>query len=276
MSKGLSLHIGLNSVDPNHYSGWSGPLVACEADAIDMESICKAAGFNSNTLLTQNGTRSAVINAIQSAAGALTAGDIFALSYSGHGGQLPDLTGDEADLQDETWCLYDGELVDDEIYALLGKIPQGVRVLVFSDSCHSGTVVKKAHYLMKSPRSLVDNIGGGYKAMPDEIALRVYLKNKAFYDKILSDPALKNAQESVNASVILISGCLDSQLSADGAFNGLFTGTLKRVWSNGGFRGSYRDFHKTILLRMPPDQSPDFYTVGQQSAAFEAQKPFTV
>ena len=30
---GLSLHVGLNAVDPAHYAGWSGPLNACEADA---------------------------------------------------------------------------------------------------------------------------------------------------------------------------------------------------------------------------------------------------
>lgn len=38
------------------------------------------------------------------------------LSYSGHGGQLPDLNGDESDGRDETWCFFDGELVDDELY----------------------------------------------------------------------------------------------------------------------------------------------------------------
>ena len=33
--KGVSLHVGLNKVDPQHYAGWSGPLNACEADAED-------------------------------------------------------------------------------------------------------------------------------------------------------------------------------------------------------------------------------------------------
>ena len=31
-ARGVSLHIGLNSVDPKHYGGWSGDLVACEFD----------------------------------------------------------------------------------------------------------------------------------------------------------------------------------------------------------------------------------------------------
>ena len=36
MTRAQSLHIGLNSVNPRHYAGWSGELMACEADARDM------------------------------------------------------------------------------------------------------------------------------------------------------------------------------------------------------------------------------------------------
>jgi hypothetical protein len=37
MARGISLHIGLNRVDPDHYDGWDGALTACEFDAEDME-----------------------------------------------------------------------------------------------------------------------------------------------------------------------------------------------------------------------------------------------
>lgn len=42
MPKGFYLHVGLNSVDPKHYSGWSGNLTTCEADAEDVELIAKS------------------------------------------------------------------------------------------------------------------------------------------------------------------------------------------------------------------------------------------
>ena len=74
----------------------------------------------------------------------LVSGDILLLTYSGHGGQIPDVTGEETDKLDETWCLYDGQLIDDEMYLELSRFAAGVRVLVFSDSCHSGTVVRAA------------------------------------------------------------------------------------------------------------------------------------
>ncbi|MEO8121416.1 MAG: hypothetical protein ABI606_19085 [Rhodoferax sp.] len=35
-TQGLALHIGLNSVSDAAYSGWSGPLAACEFDANNM------------------------------------------------------------------------------------------------------------------------------------------------------------------------------------------------------------------------------------------------
>ena len=45
MAQGISVHIGLNRVDPAQYEGWDGQLAACEADAKDMEALAKAQGF---------------------------------------------------------------------------------------------------------------------------------------------------------------------------------------------------------------------------------------
>lgn len=57
MSRGLSLHVGLNAVDPHHYAGWSGPLNACEADARDMKAIAQSQGFQASLLLTAQARR---------------------------------------------------------------------------------------------------------------------------------------------------------------------------------------------------------------------------
>ena len=143
MAIGISLHIGLNSVDATHYQGWEGKLAACEADAKDMAKLAKAQKFKGATLLTKAATSAAVIGGIQDAASKLHTGDIFFLTYSGHGGQVPDTNGDETeDGFDETWVLYDRELIDDELYALWGSFEVGVRIAVLSDSCHSGSVLR--------------------------------------------------------------------------------------------------------------------------------------
>lgn len=278
MAKGQALTIGLNAVDPRHYQGWSGELNACEADAQDMAEIAKSQKFSVKSLLTKAATRAKVTGEILKAAKALTKGDIFMLTYSGHGGQVPDVNGDEPDAQDETWCLYDGELVDDEIYAHLGKFAQGVRILVFSDSCHSGTVVKMAYYqgttAARSSGLVAQAIR--YRFMPPDVALRTYRANKSFYDKILKNIRQKDAKEALKASVVLISGCQDNQLSSDGDFNGLFTSQLLRIWNNGAFKGDYKKFHDAIQHRMPPDQTPNYFRAGQTDKKFEAQTPFTI
>ena len=277
-SKGLALTIGLNSVNPAHYGGWSGDLVACEADAQDMTSIAKKKGFKVTTLLTKAGTRDRVAKEIKSAATSLKSGDIFLLTYSGHGGQLPDLNDDEVDAQDETWCLYDGEQVDDELYVLLGKFAKGVRILIFSDSCHSGTVTKQAYTRnMHVTRSaLTGSEVVRFRNMPPDAALRTYRLNQKFYDKILTDPSLKAAESKIAASALLISGCQDNQLSQDGQFNGLFTGTFLRVWKSGLFLGDYRRLHRKIVDRMPPDQTPNYYFIGAANAKFEGERPFRI
>lgn len=278
MAKGIALTTGLNAVDPAHYGGWSGDLMACEADAQDMAHIAQSKGFAVKTLLTQQVTRTSLVKAVTEAAGALQAGDIFLLSYSGHGGQLPDRNSDEPDAQDETWCLYDGELVDDEIYSLLGKFERGVRILVFSDSCHSGSVTKLAFYRTAGRLVGLNETAAGprYRFMPPEVAMRTYRQNKSFYDPILANVALREAQDTVKASVILISGCQDNQLSADGTFNGLFTANLLQVWNEGKFKKRYRAFRRAINDRMPPDQTPNYFRVGELNPAFERQSPFTI
>lgn len=278
MAKGIALALGLNAVDPKHYGGWDGQLNACEADAEDMAAIATAKGFAVSTLLTRAAGRGAVIDAIRQAAGQLTAGDIFMLSYSGHGGQVPDLNNDEPDGQDETWCLYDGQLLDDELNELLCQFATGVRVLVFSDSCHSGTVTKLAYYSgTTAARSAVTGSGElRYRAMPPEAALRTYRANKEFYDRLQAGRRRHDDQPEPQASVILISGCQDNQLSQDGTFNGLFTGQLLTVWKHGQFRGNYRTLHRAIVRRMPPDQTPKFFRTGSIDSAFERQKAFTI
>ena len=299
MATGLSLHIGLNTVDPNHYSGWSGPLNACEADADDMEAIARARGITPTKLLTAAATRQAVINGISTPASKLKAGDYFLLTYSGHGGQVKDSSGDETDGTDETWCLYDGQLIDDELYELFKKFAKGVRVFVLSDSCHSGTVTRAIQLRAAQ-------VEGVPRAMPMEVALKVYRDHRGFYDGLQAGlreanekPALTNASQllgtqvvahgpqaaywisqyirlGVQASVLLISGCQDNQVSMDGAFNGAFTGRLLQVWSNGVFNGNHAQFHQSIVSGMAPTQTPNLYTYGPDVSAFQGQRPFTV
>lgn len=291
--KALSLNIGLNAVDPKAYEGWAGELVACESDAKDMTALAKEQGMAPTTLLTNRATRSAVLKGIRAAAKTLRSGDFFFLTYSGHGGQVDDVSGEEPDGKDETWCLFDGELIDDELYFELCAFAQGVRVLVLSDSCHSGTVTRDM------PVEHVPSASGRPKLMPPAVARRVYLAHKKQYDDLqrqvqaktssadpdsalahvhaTSKPQTQLTAAQCAASVILISGCRDNQTSMDGDHNGAFTERLLAVWDSGRFDegGTYTSFHNRIVSRMPASQTPNLFTLGDVKQ-FLKQRPLTV
>lgn len=277
-AKGISLHIGLNRVDPRHYDGWDGELGACEQDARDMQRLADGLGYRSTLLLSERGTVRRVTNAIAAAAEELNAGDVFLLTYAGHGGQVPDGNGDEAraetdelgefpDAYDETWVLYDRMLVDDELFELWSRFPARARVIVVSDSCHSGTVTRAAPWEPAAdPPS---------RRIPLEVEDRTYRAHRRTYDNVQRrvPPREKSA---IGASVVLISGCMDNQTSADGPVNGRFTGRLLEVWDGGAFSGNLSRLHKGVKAGMPPNQTPNLYTVGPANRAFAAKRAFAI
>jgi hypothetical protein len=267
MATGFSIHIGLNHISEEVY-GSGNDLAGCINDAHDMQRLAVAQGFQSSVLLDDAATAEAVIAAISGAASCLVSGDTLFLTYSGHGSHVPDRNDDEADGQDETWCLYDRMLLDDELNALWAQFAAGVRVLMLSDSCHSGTVARRlaARQLRRQAR---------FRGLTESESAQVYLKSKAFYDTTQRLFGAKT-KDLISCTVILISGCQDNQLSADGDVNGLFTEKVKQIWDDAAFRGNYRAFHKAIAAFMPSDQSPQFSTYGASNIQFENERPFTV
>jgi hypothetical protein len=109
-----------------------------------------------------------------------------------------------------------------------------------------------------------------------DVALKVYRDNPDFYIPLLEGLPADGNHLELQADVRLLSGCQDNQLSLDGTFNGLFTGTLLKVWKNGLFGGNYRDFHRAIVQRMPATQTPNHVRYGRNSPVFDAQKPFEI
>jgi metacaspase-1 len=280
MAKGISVHIGLNTVDPSHYDGWDGELNACEFDARDMEALAKSRGIDDRTvLLTKDATSETVIAEIERAAKQLSAGDLFFVTYSGHGGQVPDKNDeDEDDRSDETWLLYDRQLVDDELYDLWAKFEPGVRIFLLSDSCHSGSVARDIEDEVPDPvakRETAAAESPAYRAMPRDVMIATYRTHTKLYDDI-QDALPTSDKADIGATVVLISGCQDDQLSLDGFSNGLFTENLLGVWDKGAWKGSHPKFHEAIVSRMPAKQQPNYLQVGASNSEFEQQDPLTL
>lgn len=270
MPYGISLHIGLNKIDPTHY-GEPYPLVACIKDAKDMMKIARQKGFEESYILTnESGTYANLVQHMKQAAKKLKSGDFFFLSYSGHGAYVPDNNKDETDGYDETWCLYDRMIIDDELAYLWSKFKTGVRILMLSDSCHSGTVsrVLKPDGTLEEPAP--DEKNRLIKKGPE-----IYKKAKSLYDNPVPDSA-KNIGKTpaINATVILLSGCQDNQQSLDGDKNGLFTEKLLKVYNKGKFKGNYAGLLAGMLKLMPSNQTPNYTLTGKRNIAFESSSPF--
>ncbi|HYG49568.1 MAG TPA: caspase family protein [Flavobacteriales bacterium] len=272
MKKGISIHLGLNSIDPKHY-GTDGQLKGCENDANSMEKIAATAGFKTIKLLTQKATSARLLSELMQASRDLSAGDTLLLTYAGHGSQIKDITGEEPDSYDETWCLYDRMLIDDELYKAWSNFKQGVRILVISDSCHSGTVTRLV--LENELYKTAYNNNVIYRCFDPEKAQEICNKYEYIYSG-LKFGVPREMETNIKASVLLISGCQDNQLSGDGASNGIFTGNLLKAWNNGGFMGTYKSFHSQILTLMPPFQTPNYFYVGAANSVFESERPFTI
>ncbi|MCK5810003.1 MAG: caspase family protein [Cocleimonas sp.] len=276
MPKGISLHIGLNHIDPAYY-GDESSLPGCENDANDCFKIATKKGFKATKMLNEAATRNPVLQFIKQSADKLMEGDIFFISYSGHGSYLPDTSGDEGDNQDETWCLYDKMLIDDELRSAWSRFKAGVRILIISDSCHSGTINRPFIVDQAQAETPIS------RRLPIKALQYALKKDNAFYKSLKK----QGVDTNISASIILLAGCQDNEESLDIGTNGAFTATLKRVWGKGSFGGNYEQLLKQIKLSLgstvkaqgysyDDSQHPNFELSGNVSASFSKQKPFSI
>ena len=253
-AKGYALCIGLDHVDPERYGGWDGELPSCRNDARRMQQELRKVGFEDvELLLDDEATRSSVVYELNKVAERSKAGDTVVVYYSGHGGQVPELGSslrvDEADKLDETWCLYDGQLLDDEIAVVLSRIHPGARVIVIADGCHSGTITK-------SPR--VDKP----KAMPVGVIPVAYEVQESIVKAAQGRLAGTTWYEGKGPTVVTLAACREDEVAYAGLPHSQFTGALLHVWDGGDFEGDWRKLHAGIVRRVKTDQSPQLTVDG--------------
>ena len=169
--------------------------------------------------------------------------------------------------------------MDDELYELWGKFKPGVRIVVLSDSCHSGSVNKA----ITDEESVQDQVATAekaaqhdprFRALPRDKMVATYRNNKELYDGIQKQvPGTESTESQLGVTALLISGCQDDQLSRDGFTNGRFTEELKKVWADGAWQGGYPAFHEAIVNGMPPDQTPNYNPVGARTPTSSSRTP---
>jgi hypothetical protein len=149
---------GLTQVDPDAYGGWDGNCPGCDIDAEIFARLCAENGLEVGLALNESATIENLVTAARGAWRDMSENDLFVFYISGHGGQIKDVSGDEEDAQDETLCLWDGELSDDVLRSLWEEIPAGVRVLFITDTCNSGSNYKARSFRKALPRNFTGSL----------------------------------------------------------------------------------------------------------------------
>ncbi|MBN2164197.1 MAG: caspase family protein [Pontiellaceae bacterium] len=143
-AKRCGVFVGLTHVDPSAYGGWDGKCPGCDVDVVRFHKLASQHGVEGVVLRDSAATKRAWVDAVKAAAAGLGAGDLLVLYYSGHGGQMKDLSGDEADGLDETLCFWDGQLADDVLASIFDQLPTGLRIFMVTDCCNSKTLARGA------------------------------------------------------------------------------------------------------------------------------------
>ncbi len=255
MATGLSLHIGLNTIDRNKYEGEYQPLRNAENDAHFYYTLAKLKNFDAIKLSGEDATSENLLKYLNEYSNRLATGDMCFITYSGHGTRVTDLNNDEEDGYDEALVLYDRLFIDDEFQLCWAKFKPGVKLFFVNDSCCNGTVTRVSPHWDDSaeisPRPILRGIDRYQSAIDFE-------KNISYFQNIKSNSV---AQKPV-CSIIHIGACQDDQFADDGSvteINGKFTTTVKELLEiNSDY--TYKSFYEKLKLQMPPWQSPNWDT----------------
>ena len=83
--------------------------LAADADVPLVVGALERLGFEATVLVDDAATRAGILDALATLSSNARPGDAVAIHYSGHGHQLADDDGDEADGRDEVWVPQEGE-----------------------------------------------------------------------------------------------------------------------------------------------------------------------
>jgi hypothetical protein len=133
---------GYTAINPATHYGWTGACPGANVDVRRLSELCGKAGIDVANMLNQDATKQRFFESCREATRHMIANDLFVMAISGHGGQMPDLNGDEPDGKDEYTVMWDINTTDDEFWSLLCEIPKHVRVLCIFDQCTSQTMAR--------------------------------------------------------------------------------------------------------------------------------------
>jgi len=216
-------------------------LNGCVNDAKDMAALCRnLLGFKAGevtVLADAQATKAKVMALLTAAIKDAKAGKLGYLlfSFSSHGTQMADKSGDEPDGMDEAFVPYDiaekGSnwdpariISDDELHDLFQQLPSNVLLEVYLDTCHSGSGLRGAEFSLNAPRPrFIAPPAGELQGAVKQHSVRGFTLESRPRKGKGKAPA---KEVSSGEHHILWTGCRANQTSADAYFNGRYSGAF--------------------------------------------------
>ena len=293
MGRCKAVFIGIN------YPGTSAELSGCINDVVTMQNIVRAhkmpldggncrvlvddaRAYKGSVAVHDKPTKRNIMEALRWLADGARPGDTLFLHYSGHGTQMRDQDGDEADGYDEAIVPADynhmGCIRDDDVFAIVCRdLPRGVRVTCVADCCHAGSIMDLEYEWRWRGETFVE-------APPRkrrQAASRPGVRTRDF--SIVS-------KKSTEAHVVLFSGCKDEQTSSDvsnvsnfrhkysgpGKAGGACTNAMAEVLAGGP--AAAPGFGKLLELMQKNLKRRQFSQVPQLSSSrkIDMRRPFSI
>jgi hypothetical protein len=249
----------------NDYPGTDSDLAGCVNDANDWAGTLKSHEFTVEKIINKNATGKAIRDGIGALVAKAKSGDLIVIQYSGHGSYVPDVDGDEPDGTDECLCPYDvrskGPITDDELFDLYSSSHPGARILMISDSCHSGTVARFAPIM--TPPTMK---GRGAPQRKVRFLPPAAFLPRVEVAKLGERRALRASSPPGRYASLLMAGCQDTEYSYDAYFqgrpNGAFTfvalGALKSLSAGATYSAWFKAIRKVLPSQQYP-QTPNLY-----------------
>ena len=240
------------------------PLSGCVADARLWARTLRGLGFDADLLLNRDATYANISARLEELIVSSRAGDSIVWQYAGHGTQVPDVNGDEqggdSPGKDEAICpvdMHTGRMfTDDEIAALIYRLPAGVSFTLLMDCCHSGTLNR---FGVGEPDATASGADERSRFLPlTEELEQAYLEfaRTARGTRGVSRSRTRAARQRTNE--VLFTACLSTELAWENNGQGEFTLRATRLLADRGASMTNDGFIRAVVAAFGanPRQNP--------------------
>jgi hypothetical protein len=258
-----SIHVGLSRVNQDRYGGSDQSCDTCLDDVEWYYETARANGYDAKPPFKDEGALAGdILAAIRGAADELeSTGGTLLITFSGHGALAP-----PENPVAQAWCVYNRQLLDWELLAILVDVSPKIRVVFISDSCYAGGMLNRgaAKRWIEARDVMPEGWPGDVKALPLSVQRKIWEEDGAFYTSLIHQAEREIGEKQVKASVTLLAAAGADGIARMSGGNGksTFTASIADTFELGKKLQCLFDDAKAETMRRVRDQIPVLDPIG--------------